>query len=164
MCKMENFDVIVVGCGIAGICAALEATDRGAKVLVIDRDYGGVADIYVVFAVTDPNSKNGTSAFIVESGFEGFSVGKKERKLGIRSSPTTEIIFENCRVPKENLLGEERQAGRTGEILASDPGVGCWHLCRRSAVGHLLRYGSVHGFLGSGRTQEVHAEGHGGRL
>ena len=60
--------------------------------------------------VTDPDSKQrGTSAFIVEEDFAGFSVGKKERKLGIRSSPTTEIIFENCRVPKENLLGEEGQ-------------------------------------------------------
>ena len=77
---------------------------NGSKIFITN---GGIADIYVVFAVTDPESKHkGTTAFIVEKDFEGFSVGKKERKLGIRSSPTTEIIFDNCRVPKENMLGE----------------------------------------------------------
>ena len=77
---------------------------NGSKIFITN---GGIADIYVVFAVTDPESKQkGTTAFIVEKDFEGFSVGKKERKLGIRSSPTTEIIFDNCRVPKENILGE----------------------------------------------------------
>ncbi len=77
---------------------------NGSKIFITN---GGVADIYVVFAVTDPESKKGTSAFIVESTTPGFSVGKKEQKMGIRSSPTTEIIFDNCLVPKENLLGQE---------------------------------------------------------
>ncbi|MGM9968648.1 MULTISPECIES: acyl-CoA dehydrogenase [unclassified Rummeliibacillus] len=77
---------------------------NGSKIFITN---GGIADIYVVFAVTDPEIKNSTSAFIVEADFEGFSVGKKEKKMGIRSSPTTEIIFDNCRVPKENLLGAE---------------------------------------------------------
>ncbi|WP_313236896.1 acyl-CoA dehydrogenase [Sporosarcina ureae] len=78
---------------------------NGSKIFITN---GGIADTYIVFAVTDPESKHkGTSAFIVESTFEGFSVGKKERKLGIRSSPTTEVVLDNCRVPKENLLGEE---------------------------------------------------------
>ena len=77
---------------------------NGSKIFITN---GGEADIYVVFALTDPQSKQkGTSAFIVEKDFPGFSMGKKEKKLGIRSSPTTEIIFEDCRVPKENLLGE----------------------------------------------------------
>ncbi|MBM7690650.1 acyl-CoA dehydrogenase [Peribacillus deserti] len=78
---------------------------NGSKIFITN---GGIADTYVVFALTDPSSRQkGTSAFIVEKDFEGFSVGKKEKKLGIRSSPTTEIIFEDCRVPKENLLGQE---------------------------------------------------------
>ncbi|PQD96085.1 acyl-CoA dehydrogenase [Pradoshia eiseniae] len=78
---------------------------NGSKIFITN---GGVADTYVVFALTDPEKKQkGTSAFIIEKDFEGFSVGKKEKKLGIRSSPTTEIIFEECRVQKENLLGEE---------------------------------------------------------
>lgn len=79
---------------------------NGSKIFITN---GGIADIYVVFAVTDPDAKNGTTAFIVEADTPGFSVGKKERKLGIRSSTTTEIIFDNCRVPKENMLGEEGQ-------------------------------------------------------
>lgn len=78
---------------------------NGSKIFITN---GGIADTYVVFALTDPESKQkGTSAFIIESDFPGFSVGKKEKKLGIRSSPTTEIIFDECRVPKANLLGKE---------------------------------------------------------
>ncbi|MEI3597292.1 MULTISPECIES: acyl-CoA dehydrogenase [unclassified Oceanobacillus] len=78
---------------------------NGNKVWITN---GGVADIYIVFAKTDPAANHkGISAFIVEKGTEGFTFGKKEKKLGIRSSPTTELIFENCRIPKENLLGEE---------------------------------------------------------
>ncbi|MGE8080361.1 acyl-CoA dehydrogenase [Peribacillus loiseleuriae] len=78
---------------------------NGSKIFITN---GGIADTYIVFALTDPESKQkGTSAFIIEKDFPGFSVGKKERKLGIRSSPTTEIIFEDCQVPKDNLLGKE---------------------------------------------------------
>ncbi len=78
---------------------------NGNKVWITN---GGVADIYIVFAKTDTNANHkGITAFIVEKGTEGFTFGKKEKKLGIRSSPTTELIFENCRIPKENRLGEE---------------------------------------------------------
>ncbi len=78
---------------------------NGSKVWITN---GGVADIYIVFAKTDNDAKHkGISAFIVEKGTEGFTFGKKEKKLGIRSSPTTELIFENCRIPKENMLGAE---------------------------------------------------------
>ncbi|WP_246944513.1 acyl-CoA dehydrogenase [Bacillus pinisoli] len=80
---------------------------NGSKIFITN---GGVADFYVVFAVTNPEQgTRGTTAFIVEKDFPGFSVGKKEAKLGIRSSPTTEIIFEDCRVPAENILGEVGQ-------------------------------------------------------
>ncbi|MEE1131145.1 MAG: acyl-CoA dehydrogenase [Caryophanon sp.] len=80
---------------------------NGSKIFITN---GGIADIYIVFAVTDQElGAKGTTAFIVEADFAGFSVGKKEQKLGIRSSPTTEIIFDNCRVPKENILGEVGQ-------------------------------------------------------
>jgi len=80
---------------------------NGSKIFITN---GGVAEIYIVFALTDPERKHkGVSAFIVEKDFPGFKVGKKESKLGIRSSPTTEIIFEDCIVPAENLLGEEGQ-------------------------------------------------------
>lgn len=78
---------------------------NGSKIFITN---GGIADTYIVFALTDPSQRQrGTSAFIVEADFKGFSVGKKEKKLGIRSSPTTEIVFEDCKVPKENMLGNE---------------------------------------------------------
>jgi butyryl-CoA dehydrogenase len=78
---------------------------NGSKIFITN---AGEAEIYVVFAVTDKEKKTkGISAFIVEKDTPGFSFGKKERKMGLRSSPTLELVFENCRVPKENLLGQE---------------------------------------------------------
>ena len=81
---------------------------NGNKIFITN---AGEADIYIVFARTDKNAEkhHGISAFIVEKGAPGFSFGKKEKKMGIRSSPTMELVFENCRIPKENLLGEEGQ-------------------------------------------------------
>ncbi|WP_394238640.1 acyl-CoA dehydrogenase [Niallia oryzisoli] len=77
---------------------------NGSKIFITN---GGVADIYIVFALTDPSAKQkGTTAFILEKDTPGFLIGKKERKLGIRSSPTTEIIFQDCKIPKENVLGK----------------------------------------------------------
>lgn len=68
---------------------------------------GNEAEIFIVFASVNPeHGYKGVTAFLVEKGFEGFSVGKKEDKLGIRASSTTEIILESCRVPKENVMGE----------------------------------------------------------
>ncbi|KAB2928649.1 MAG: acyl-CoA dehydrogenase [Leptonema illini] len=79
---------------------------NGTKVFITN---AGEADTYVVFARTDKEAQkhHGISAFIVEKGTPGFSFGKKEKKMGIRSSPTMELVFENCRVPHANLLGEE---------------------------------------------------------
>lgn len=78
---------------------------NGSKIFITN---GGVADTFIVFAMTDKSKgTRGISAFIVEKGFLGFSIGKKEDKLGIRASSTTELIFENCVVPKENLIGRE---------------------------------------------------------
>ena len=79
---------------------------NGSKIFITN---GGEAETYVVLARTDKDAQkhHGISAFIVDKGTEGFSFGKKEQKLGIRSSPTMEIIFENCLIPEENLLGEE---------------------------------------------------------
>jgi len=68
---------------------------------------GNEAEIFIVFAnINFEAGYRGITAFIVEKGFEGFTVGKKEDKLGIRASSTTELIMENCKVPKENVLGE----------------------------------------------------------
>ena len=78
---------------------------NGSKVFITG---GGRADTYVVFAMTDKTKGNhGISAFIVESTFPGFSTGKHEKKMGIRGSSTCDLVFEDCVVPKENLLGKE---------------------------------------------------------
>ena len=73
---------------------------------------GGEAEIYSVFAVTDrKKGPRGISGFIVEKGTPGFSFGKKEKKLGIRTSATRELVFEDCRIPKENLIGGREGIG-----------------------------------------------------
>lgn len=69
---------------------------------------GGIADIYIVIALTDPSKgARGASAFIVEKGDPGFAVGKKEKKLGLRASVTTDLIFNDCRIPRERLISKE---------------------------------------------------------
>jgi len=78
---------------------------NGQKIWITN---GSVADVVCVFAVTDPAAgSRGVSAFVVEKGTPGFSVGKLEKKMGIRGSPTVELIFDECTVPAENRLGEE---------------------------------------------------------
>lgn len=78
---------------------------NGSKIFITN---GGAAETFVVFAMTDKSlGTKGISAFIVEKGFPGFSVGTLEKKMGIRASSTTEIIFQDCIVPKENMLGVE---------------------------------------------------------
>ena len=96
------------GSNVAGIqTRAVEDGDsyiiNGTKQWITN---GGEADIYTVFAVTDPDrGPRGVSCFVVEKGTEGFSFGKKEDKMGIRASATRELVFQDCRVPKENMLG-----------------------------------------------------------
>jgi alkylation response protein AidB-like acyl-CoA dehydrogenase len=69
---------------------------------------GSVADVVCVFAVTDPAAgSRGVSAFVVEKGMPGFSVGKQEKKMGIRGSPTVELMFDECKVAAANRIGEE---------------------------------------------------------
>jgi alkylation response protein AidB-like acyl-CoA dehydrogenase len=68
----------------------------------------GISDLYTVFAKTDPDARHrGISAFVVERTFPGFSIGEVERKMGVRGSPTGEVVLDGCRVPAENLVGEE---------------------------------------------------------
>ena len=77
---------------------------NGTKIFITNAEY---AHVYIIFAMTDKSQGNhGISAFIVEKDMPGFSIGKKELKLGIRGSATCELIMENCIVPKENLLGK----------------------------------------------------------
>ncbi len=96
---------------------------NGNKVWITN---GSVADLVTVFAVTDPEKgPAGISAFLVEKDFPGFLVGKVEKKMGIRGSPTCELVFENCIVPAENLLGDEGSGFKTAMRVLdkSRPGI-----------------------------------------
>src|SRR5436305_8083382 len=99
------------GSGSDAFALATRAVEEGDHYILNGRKLwitnGNEAEIFIVFANINPEAGyRGITAFIVEKGFEGFSVGKKENKLGIRASSTTELILEDCVVPKENVLGE----------------------------------------------------------
>jgi len=92
---------------------------NGAKTFTTNGHY---ADVCVAMAVTDKSkASHGISAFIIEKGTPGFKPGKKENKLGLRASDTSEVIFSDCRVPGENLLGDEGE-GFTGSLKILDGG------------------------------------------
>jgi alkylation response protein AidB-like acyl-CoA dehydrogenase len=101
---------------------------NGSKTFITN---GRVADVAVVMAVTDKaKGKKGISAFLIESGSRGFRAGKKEDKLGVRSSDTSELVFEDCRIPAENLLGQEGM-GFVDTLRILDRGrigIGAWSL------------------------------------
>ncbi len=109
--KVGAFALSEAGSGSDAFALKTRAVDKGdhyelngQKLWITN---GNEAEIFIVFATVDPEAGyKGITAFIVEKGFEGFSVGKKEDKLGIRASSTTELILDNCKVPKENVLGE----------------------------------------------------------
>ena len=92
---------------------------NGAKTFTTNGHY---ADVCVAMAVTDKSkAAHGISAFIIEKGTPGFKPGKKENKLGLRASDTSEVIFSDCRIPQENLLGDEGE-GFTGSLKILDGG------------------------------------------
>ena len=111
--KLGAFGLTETGAGSdAGGTKTFAARDgdewvlNGSKIFITN---GGDAEIYIVFARTDKNAQkhHGISAFIIEKDIPGFVFGKKEKKMGIRSSPTCELVFENCRIPADRLLGKE---------------------------------------------------------
>jgi butyryl-CoA dehydrogenase len=112
---------------------------NGTKVFVTS---GGKADIIILFAATDKEAKSkGISAFIIEKGMPGFKPGKKEDKMGMRGADTSELIFEDCRVPKENLLGGEGNGFKIGlktldggRIGVAAQAVGIGQACLEAAV------------------------------
>ena len=109
--KVGAYALSEAGSGSDAFAMQTRAIDRGDHFVLNGRKLwitnGKEADIFVLFANANPAAGyRGITAFIVEKGFEGFSVGKKEDKLGIRASSTTELMLEDCVVPRENLLGE----------------------------------------------------------
>lgn len=118
---------------------------NGSKIFITNGYY---ADTYFITAMTDKSQKSrGISGFIVEKGTPGFSFGTKEKKMGIRGSATYELVFEDCKIPKENLLGEigkgfkialaTLDGGRIG-VAAQALGIA------QSAIDHCVKYVTEH--------------------
>ena len=110
--KIAAFGLTEPGAGSDAASIATRAVRDGDYYIVNGRKsfitHAGVADVYTVFVVTDPAlGTKGISCLVVEKGTPGFSIGKIENKMGIRGSPTGELVFEDCRVPVANLLGRE---------------------------------------------------------
>src|SRR5918998_316995 len=138
------------GSGSDALAMATRAVDKGDHYELTGQKLwitnGNEAGVFIVFANANPEAGyRGITAFIVEKEFEGFSVGKKENKLGIRASSTTEIILDGCKVPKENVLGE---AGKGYKGLIATPnegrnGIGAQMIgLARGAFDAALRYTS----------------------
>ncbi|HKO45445.1 MAG TPA: acyl-CoA dehydrogenase [Pyrinomonadaceae bacterium] len=109
--KVGAYALSEAGSGSDAFAMQTRAVDKGDHFLLNGQKLwitnGNEAEIFVLFANANPEEGyRGITAFVIEKGFEGFAVGKKENKLGIRASSTTELILTDCKVPKENLLGE----------------------------------------------------------
>ncbi|MBX3296894.1 MAG: acyl-CoA dehydrogenase [Acidobacteria bacterium] len=109
--KVGAYALSEAGSGSDAFALTTRAVDKGDHYEITGQKLwitnGNEAEIFILFATVDPAAGyKGITAFIVEKGFEGFSVGKKEDKLGIRASSTTELILDGCKVPNENVLGE----------------------------------------------------------
>src|ERR1043166_849087 len=116
--KVGAYALSEAGSGSDAFAMQTRAADAGDHFVVNGRKLwitnGKEAEIFVLFANANPEAGyRGITAFVVEKGFEGFTVGKKENKLGIRASSTTELILEDCKVPKENVLGEVGKGYKT---------------------------------------------------
>ena len=119
---------------------------------------GGVAETTVVFASVDKSKGvKGITAFIVEKGTPGFSVGKKEEKLGIRASNTTELVFENCRIPKANLLGKEGEGFKIAMVVLDNARIGIGAQAvgiAQAALDESVKYAKVREQFGKPITQQ----------
>jgi alkylation response protein AidB-like acyl-CoA dehydrogenase len=138
------------GSGSDAFALATRAIDRGDHWSLTGRKLwitnGGEADLFILFATIDPGAGyRGITAFLVEREFPGFSVGKKEDKLGIRASSTCELLLEDCRVPRANVLGEVGKGYRTaietlneGRIAIGAQMIGL----AQGALDHTIKYTS----------------------
>lgn len=109
--KLGAYALSEAGSGSDAFALRTKAEDKGDHFLLNGQKMwitnGGEADLFIIFATINPEEGyKGITALLVERGFEGVTVGKKEDKLGIRASSTCELVLNNCKVPKENVLGE----------------------------------------------------------
>lgn len=146
--KVGAFALTEPGAGTDAAAQQTVAVDKGdyyllngSKIFITN---GGEAETYVVFAMTDKSKgTKGISAFILEKGMAGFTFGKKEHKMGIRSSQTQELIFQDVNLPKENLLGKEGEGFKIamstldgGRIGIATQGLGI----AQAALDHAIKY------------------------
>jgi alkylation response protein AidB-like acyl-CoA dehydrogenase len=136
------------GSGSDAFALTTRAREDGDSYVITGRKLwitnGNEADVFLVFATISPEAGyRGITAFIVERGFAGFTVGKKEDKLGIRASSTCELIFEDCRVPKANILGEVGKGYKTAIETLNEGriGIGAQMIgLAAGALDHTIRY------------------------
>jgi alkylation response protein AidB-like acyl-CoA dehydrogenase len=136
------------GSGSDAFAMQTRAADRGDHYELTGQKLwitnGNEAGVFIVFANANPEAGyRGITAFIVEKGFEGFAVGKKENKLGIRASSTTEIVLDACKVPKETVLGEVGKGYKVSIETLNEGriGIGAQMIgLARGALEHALRY------------------------
>ena len=136
------------GSGSDAFALATRAVERGDTFLLTGRKLwitnAHEADIFIVFATVDPEAGyKGITAFLVERGFPGFAVGKKEDKLGIRASSTCELLFEECQVPRANVLGERGKGYKVAIETLNEGriGIGAQMIgLAQGALDHAIRY------------------------
>jgi len=136
------------GSGSDAFALATRAKEDGEHYVITGRKLwitnGNEADIFLVFATINPEAGyRGITAFVVERGLAGFTVGKKEDKLGIRASSTCELIFEDCRVPKSNVLGEVGKGYKSAIETLNEGriGIGAQMIgLAAGALDHTIRY------------------------
>lgn len=136
------------GSGSDAFALATRATDRGDEFLLNGRKLwitnGNEADVFIVFANLNPDAGyRGITAFIVDRGTPGFTVGRKEDKLGIRASSTCELLLEDCRVPRENVLGEAGKGYKVAIETLNEGriGIGAQMIgLAQGALDHAVRY------------------------
>jgi alkylation response protein AidB-like acyl-CoA dehydrogenase len=138
------------GSGSDAFALTTRAAQRGDEWMLTGRKLwitnGNEADLFIVFANANPDAGyRGITAFLVERGFAGFTVGKKEDKLGIRASSTCELIFEDCRVPAANVLGEVGKGYKTAIETLNEGriGIGAQMIgLAQGALDHAIKYTS----------------------
>ena len=136
------------GSGSDAFALAARATEKDGEWSITGRKLwitnGNEADIFLVFANVNPDAGyRGITAFIVERGAKGFTIGKKEDKLGIRASSTCELIFEDCRVPRANVLGEVGKGYKTAIETLNEGriGIGAQMVgLAKGALEHTIKY------------------------
>jgi short/branched chain acyl-CoA dehydrogenase len=136
------------GSGSDAFALTTRAVDKGTEFVLTGRKLwitsANEADLFIVFATVNPDAGyRGITAFVVERGFAGFTVGKKEDKLGIRASSTCELLLEECRVPRVNVLGEVGKGYKVAIETLNEGriGIGAQMIgLSRGALDHAVRY------------------------